>query len=94
MKLTAQRPRRPNLPWDRLSRKSTDQDTAIVGADIHSDSCSGGHGELAHSGLFVPADDEERRAFLRKRVFALAGEGGVVFRHAARQSAFEPAEAA
>ena len=37
MTLTAQRPRRPSLPWDRVSRKSTDQDTAIVSADIHSE---------------------------------------------------------
>ena len=46
MKLTAQRPRRPSLPGDRVRRKSTDQDTAIVGADIHSDSCLGGRGEV------------------------------------------------
>jgi len=47
-----------------------------------------------HIADFSSPRNEEHRAFLQKRVFALAGEGGVVFRDAARQSAFEPAEAA
>ena len=38
--------------------------------------------------------DEERRASLRKRVFALAGNGGVDLRHSSRQSACEPTAAA